>query len=92
MANNGTGKGGKSFQDRVLAAEVRRDALKSIQTVLKNDKKSREAVSDWSEYKKQIVLKLAGTVLPRLNEHTGGDGEPIVVDVKSPLSKIYCRD
>lgn len=86
---NGTGQGGKSFQDRVLAAEVRREALNNIKLVLKSDKKSAARIAKWSEYKKQIVLKLAGTVLPRLNEHTGDDGGPIKVDISDPLNKVY---
>ena len=72
---NGTGQGGKSFQDRELAAKVRTKALNDIYAVLDGD----ESVAKWGDYKKQIVLKLAGTVLPRLNEHTGADGGPIPI-------------
>lgn len=79
---NGTGQGGKSFQDRKLAAEVRRQALSNIKLVLKDDKKSVGKVAKWSEYKREIVLKLAGTVLPRLNEHSGEGGGPIVSEVE----------
>ena len=63
----GTGQGGKSFQDRKLAANVRNKALRDIHAVLKGDKSSLK----FSEYKKAMLLKLASTVLPRLNEHTG---------------------
>jgi hypothetical protein len=49
MANIGTGKGGKSFQDRKLAADVRNLALRNIETSLKNDKKSRDAVATWPD-------------------------------------------
>lgn len=73
---NGTGKGGKNFQDRKLAADVRTKALTDILAVLKEDKK----VAQWGDYKKAIVLKLAGTVLPRLNEHTGDNGSPLFYD------------
>jgi hypothetical protein len=72
---SGTGQGGKSFQDRELAATVRTQALNDILAVLTDS----ENVEGWSDYKKQVVLKLSGTVLPRLNEHTGEDGGPIQI-------------
>lgn len=73
MANgNGTGKGGKSFQDRQLAAEVRTLGLLEI-------KKALTSLPDDDEFKKAVVLKLAGTVLPRLTELSGPEGEPIPI-------------
>lgn len=66
----GTGQGGKSMQDRELAARVRTLTLLQCEKHLKKGKgKMYEAV----------LLKLAGSVLPRLNEHSGGDGEPISI-------------
>lgn len=90
MARNttGTGQGGKSFQDRVLAASVRTQALKDIQTALKGNK----SVTKWSEYKRQLVLKLATTVLPRLNEHSGPDGTPIVFMPMELMNKHQLSD
>ena len=73
---NGTGQKGKSFQDRELAAKVRTQALNDIYAVLIEDTK----VKKWSNYKQQIVLKLAGTVLPRLTEVTGEDGAAIKIE------------
>ena len=67
---NGTGKGGKSFNDRVLAAEVRTLTLEEIKKALTGDD---------LDYKKAVVLKLAGTILPRINEHSGPDGAPIPI-------------
>lgn len=65
---NGTGQGGKSFQDRELAAKVRSLTLDRILKILtKGNGRLYEAV----------IIKLAGTVLPRLNEHSGPDGAPI---------------
>jgi len=58
--------GGKSLNDRKLAAAVRTLALTEIKAIL--EKKG------LSELKKQIILKLAPSLLPRLNEHTGEDG------------------
>lgn len=70
MVSSGTGKGGKSFQDRELAARVRSLALSQIEEVLQGDDK---------EFKKAVLLKLASSILPRLNEHTGEDGEPLTI-------------
>lgn len=71
-ANSGTGQGGKSMQDRELAARVRTLALNEIEKVLKKgDGKLYEAV----------LIKLAGSVLPRLNEHTGADGSELPVPI-----------
>ena len=67
---------GIGLGDRKLGAEVRRLTLKEIQAVLLGDDK---------EYKKALILKLASTVLPRINEHTGetgDDGEPKPILVK----------
>lgn len=60
--------GGKSLNDRQLAASVRSLALKEIKTVLEGKD---------AEYKKAVILKLAPTLLPRLNEHTGEDGRDL---------------
>jgi hypothetical protein len=69
---NGVGNsGGKSKNDRLLASRVRTKALEEIEKILDQD--------GLTEMKKQILLKLASSVLPRLNEHAGNDGEPIQV-------------
>jgi len=71
MANkgSGTGKGGKSFQDRELAARVRTLTLTNCESFESRKGKLYEAV----------LLRLAGTVLPRLTEVSGEDGKPIAV-------------
>lgn len=61
-------QGGKTLNDRKLAAEVRTLSLREMKKVLEGDD---------ADYKKQLILKLAATALPRLNEHTGADGEPL---------------
>ena len=60
------------MQDRELAARVRTLTLNEIEKVLKfkRNKRLYEAV----------LVKLAGSVLPRLNEHTGEDGGPIQLE------------
>lgn len=67
----GNGQGGKSLNDRKLAAEVRTLTLKELKGVLRQ--------KGMTEMKKQILLRLASTVLPRLNEHTGEDGSALKV-------------
>ena len=62
------GKGGKSFQDREISARVRALALNEIEKVL---------LKGEGDLYKAVLIKLAGTVLPRLNEHTGGDGDKL---------------
>lgn len=74
---NGTGQGGKSFQDRTLAAEVRSLTLNKIKDLFTKPRVDMDAHD--AKLHDEILIKLAGTVLPRLNEVTGTDGEPIVV-------------
>jgi hypothetical protein len=69
--------GGKSLNDRKLAAKVRTLALGEIQKVLSNP-------SDDKDLYKAVLIKLAGTVLPRINQHSGledddGVEQPILV-------------
>ena len=59
---------GVTLNDRRLAAEVRTLTLREMKKILEGDD---------LEYKKQLLLKLAPSTLPRLNEHTGEDGEPL---------------
>lgn len=61
---------GKNFNDRELAAEVRTLALEEVQKVLRKGK---------GKLYEAVLIKLAGTVLPRLNELTGKDGGAIEI-------------
>jgi len=63
--------GGKSLNDRQLAAEVRSLALGEIKKILEQ--------GGLTQMKKEILLKIAPSLLPRLNEVSGNDGEPIAV-------------
>ena len=68
------GSKGKQFSDRQLAGEVRDLALNEIKRAL---------LGDDVEFKKAVVLRLAGSLLPRLNEVSGPDGAPIPIsDIK----------
>lgn len=62
---------GKDFNDRVLAAKVRTLALGEIEKILKKPKHKLYG---------PVLIKLAGGVLPRLNEHTGEDGGAIKIE------------
>lgn len=77
MANKGTHRGGKSFQDRELAAKIRSKGLEELYLVLSDSPK----VEKWSEYKKQTLQRLAPSLLPRLNEVTGADGKELPVPI-----------
>lgn len=78
-----TGQGGKSFQDRELAAKVRTKTLNEIHAVLENP----DVAEKWSDYKKALVLKLSASILPRLNEHTGSDGTPLVLNFDNAFTR-----
>ena len=69
---SGTGQGGKSMQDREQAARVRTLALNEIEKILK--KPSHKLYG-------AVIIKLAGAVLPRLNEHSGPDGKELPVPI-----------
>ena len=64
-------RGGATLNDKLLAAEVRNMALNEIKEILQ--------LPRMTQLKQQVILRLAGTVLPRLNEHSGEGGEPIHV-------------
>ena len=61
---------GKSFQDRELASEVRSLTLNEIKKVLKGKDK---------KFKKELILRMSTSILPRLNELTGPEGNPIEI-------------
>jgi len=62
---------GKSFQDRELAAKVRTLALERSYEILEKKKPK--------ELYEGLLLRFASTILPRLNEVSGPDGEPIPI-------------
>lgn len=71
--SNGTGWTGKTFNDRELAAKVRTLTLQEIEKILTNPK--------MNELKKAVILKLSGSILPRLTELSGENGEPIKANI-----------
>jgi len=71
---------GKSFNDRQLAGQVRSLALGHLEKVLQPNYEDKD-------YQKAMLLKLAPSLLPRLNELTGKDGEPLFNDEQKEASK-----
>lgn len=69
-----SGSKGKSFNDRELAGEVRSLTLKEIRKILLSDKEGD------ADFKKQVILKLSTSILPRLNEITGENGGAIKLE------------
>ena len=63
---NKGGNGAPTVQDRELSKKVRRLTLKKIERILKQPVVKMNS-GEWELYK-AILIKLAGTVLPRLNE------------------------
>lgn len=72
---------GVSFNDRELAGKVRTLALEEVFKILKKGKK---------HYMYEMLLvKLAGTILPRLNEVTGENGSPVVIELSGVTATKY---
>lgn len=90
MANfgSGTGRGGKLMQDRELAAKVRTKALQDIYLVLSDDKET----AMWSDLKKQLLVKMSSSILPKLNEVTGEGGAPLFEHVFSDEQLVTVID
>jgi hypothetical protein len=72
-------KGGKCFYDREKAGELRTSLLEDCIKVVNNDPE----VEEWSDFKKQLILKMSTNLLPRLQEVTGAEGEPLQVSFDS---------
>ncbi len=64
-------KGGKTFNDRIKSAKVREKVLDAVLKVYEG-KEDKLTQRQW-----ELTLRMATTILPRLNEHTGEDGGPI---------------
>ncbi len=72
-------KGGKTFQDREKASNVRTKILDELVVILSDEPEDLEKVGKWSGYKKDIIRRMSTSILPRLNEVTGEDGEPLKI-------------
>ncbi len=72
------GKLGVSFNDRELAGKVRTLALNETFKILT---KGQGRLYD------AVLVRLAGTILPRLNELSGTDGQPLVITISPTIAK-----
>ena len=70
----------KQFVSRELTGEVRKLALQQIRKIL---------LGEDSDIKNQVILRLAGQILPRLSETTGEDGGPIIIQVAKEGAEKY---
>lgn len=75
---------GVNFNDRELAGEVRTLTLNEIKRILSKQKPK-------SLYG-AVLVKLAGNILPRLNEVTGEGGKPLIIQVSGTLATKYGID
>lgn len=64
---------GKTYEERQLAKEVRDLALNRIKNILVGEEKVEK------RFEQALLLKLAGAVLPRVNEVSGPEGKPIPI-------------
>ena len=87
MATNrtGTGRGGRNFNDRVLAAKVRTLGMDIVYQVLRG-----EGLGKDEEFKKALLLKLTPTLLPRLNAGRDDDEKlfPDNIQISFKESKV----
>lgn len=77
--------GGKSLNDRRLAAEVRTLVLKEILRIFSIPRVEMSAAE--FELYKAILIKLAGSVLPKLTEITGEDGEKLHITISKEIAE-----
>ena len=74
--------GGKTLNDRKLAATVRTLTLNKIKKHLELGEEDGN-----KELYKAILIKLSGSVLPRLNEMTGEDGEKLTITISREIAE-----
>ena len=74
---------GKDYESRELSKKVRDLTLQELADILEGKKKVEK------RYRQAIVLKLAGAVLPRLTELTGGGGDPLVVRIEKETAESF---
>ena len=65
----------KSYNNRIEAADLRNLVIKQVKEILED-----ENYPD-VDYKKELLMRLAPSAIPRINEHTGSDGEEIKLNI-----------
>ncbi len=84
---------GKTHQDRELASQVRSLCLNEIKDIFEYKQpegitsENAEVVKQMYEMKKQLILKMSTSILPRLNELSGPDGGEIPLPIYGGKSK-----
>ena len=78
---------GLQFNDRELMAQVRTLTLNEIEKILKKGYKG----TNRGLYT-AVITRLAGTILPRLNELKNQDGTPFVIQITSAGAQKYGID
>ena len=76
-------RGGKTYEDRIKSSKVRDKVLDAILNVY-SGKAHKLSQRQW-----ELTLRMATTVLPRLNELTGPDGEELKVFVPYPVATAF---
>ena len=80
---------GKTHQDRELASEVRSLCLNEIKGIFKYEPIGEKVDDHMLQLKNQLILKMSTSILPRLNEVSGIDGEPLSVIVPKPVADAF---
>jgi hypothetical protein len=73
------------YTDRIRAQELRSASLKIMIEAVRGE----GVFGEDFEFRKQLLLRLASNVLPRLNENTGEDGGPMIIQVTSEGANKY---
>lgn len=67
------------FNDRKLAGELRTITNKIAFSMLKKYQDNKLETAEEKKLAEDILIKCLGSSLPRINEHSGKDGEPIEI-------------
>ena len=78
-------KQGRNFNDRELASQVRSLALNEMKYLFELE----DLTDEEKDMKKQLLLRMSTSLLPRLNELTGLDGEKLEVIVPIPVADTF---
>lgn len=74
----------KATYDPMKVTELRMELVQAALDVLNDDPK----VNTWSQYKKDLILKMAPRALPVLNEHSGSEDNktPIPIQISGVIA------
>lgn len=73
----------KVTYDQEKVKELRMEVILASLAIMKDE----DDASNWSQYKKDLVMKYAPRVLPVLQEHSGTDGKPINITFDNALAR-----